>query len=79
MNYRIKIETEESGKKWYYVQYRFFFFFWLYHREVRDITYHRYKVAFNSLEDAKSLIQNDINEKYSESQKKIVKKEILTN
>ncbi len=77
MKYRIVVETEASGKNWYYVQYRFFFFFWRYHREVRDISMYAYKIAWHTLEDAKNQIQKDIEHRYSKYLKKIVKRNVL--
>lgn len=77
MNYRIIVETEKSGKKWYYVQRRYFFCFWLYLREVRDISMTAYKIGWHSLEEAESHIQSDVNSRYANDQKKIVKREYI--
>jgi hypothetical protein len=40
MNYRIVIETEKSGKKWYYVQRLYLLYFWFYLRDVKDMSMH---------------------------------------
>ena len=77
MDYRIVIETESSGKKWYYVQRRYLLFFWRYHREVRDISMYAYKKRWNTLEEAEQYIQSDVNYRYAQSQKKIVKHEVV--
>ena len=77
MDYRIIIETEKSGKKWYFVQRRLLLFFWLYAREVRDISMYAYKMCWETLEEADEYIQADVNYRYAQSQKKIVKKEVL--
>ena len=45
MDYRIVIETEASGKKWYYVQRRYLFYFWRYLSEVRDISMYAYRIG----------------------------------
>lgn len=76
MNYRIVIETEASGKKWYYVQRRYLLYFWRYLREQRDISY-AYKIGWHSLEEAKAHIQSDVNTRYENDQKKIVKREYI--
>ncbi len=72
MNYRIIVETEESGKKWYYVQKRWAFFFWKYLREVRDMTMTAYRIEWDTLEKAEQRIQDEINYR----KKKIVKREV---
>ena len=77
MDYRIVIETEASGKKWYYVQRRYLFYFWRYLREGRDITMRAYKIGWPSLEDAEAHIQSDVNARYANDQKKIVKREYI--
>ena len=77
MDYRIIIETEKSGKKWYFVQRRFLLFFWLYATEVRDISMYAYKMCWETLEEADEYIQADVNYRYAQSQKEIVKKEVL--
>jgi len=77
MDYRIVIETEVSGKKWYYVQRRYLFYFWRYFREVRDISMYAYKISWRSLEEAEAHIQSDVNVRYANDQKKIVKREYI--
>jgi len=77
MKYRIVIETEASGKKWYYVQKRHLFYFWCYLKEIRDITMHPYKIGWRSLEEAENHIQTDIKNEYVNNQKKIIKREYV--
>jgi len=77
MDYRIIIETEASGKKWYYVQRRYLLYFWRYLREVRDISMYPYKIGWHTLEEADAHIQSDVNARYANDQKKIVKREHL--
>lgn len=74
-NYRIVIETEASGKKWYYVQRRFLFIFWRYLTEVRDISMCAYKIGWTSLSEAEEHIKSDIRSRDSENQKKIIKRD----
>ena len=65
MKYRIIIETEASGKKWYYVQRRYLLYFWHYLREVRDITGCASPIVkWHSLEEAEAHIQADYNSRY---------------
>lgn len=75
MDYRIIIETEVSGKKWYYVQYRYLFF-WRFYREIRDMSFFNYRVGWNTLEEAEQKIQYMIDCKYERSQQKIIKREV---
>ena len=75
--YRIIIETEANGKKWYYVQKRYMFLFWCYLTEVRDITMYAYKIGWESLEEAEMYIKLDMNTTYENEQKKIVKREYV--
>lgn len=77
MGYRIVIETEASGKKWYYVQRRYFGYFWRYFREVKDISMYAYKIGWNSLEEAEAHIQSDVNARCANDQKTIVKREYI--
>jgi len=77
MKYRIIIETEASGKKWYYAQRSYLIYFWCYLREVRDITMRRYKIRWHSLEEAEAHIQSDVDTIYANDQKKIVKREYI--
>jgi hypothetical protein len=77
MDYRIVIETEASGKKWYYVQRRYLLYFWRYFRQVRDISMYAYKIGWHSLEEAEAHIQSDINDRCVKKLKKIVKREYL--
>ena len=76
MDYRIIIETEASGKKWYYVQKRFAIYFWRYLSEVRDMSMAAYKIGWNTLEEAEQHIQNEVNYEYANNQKKIIKREV---
>ena len=76
MRHRIIIETEKSGKKWYYVQKRFLTYFWRYLYIVRDMSMSLYRVGFSTLEEAKEYIQYLIDDDYKEQQRKIVKREI---
>lgn len=76
MNYRIIIETELSGKNWYYVQKKWFFF-WSYLREVRDITMYSYKSKFNTIKEAEEAIKFDKISRYNKSQKQIINKQKL--
>lgn len=71
MDYRIIIKTAASGKKWYYVQRRFAYYFWI--SGVRSNTY---IIGWDTLEEAKQHIQNDVNRRYSIAQQKIVKREV---
>lgn len=75
--YRIIIETEKSGKKWYYVQKSYLEYFWRYLTEIRDISMSAYRVGWNTLEEAEQYIQSEVNFEYRKSQEKIVKREIL--
>lgn len=77
MKYRIVVETELGGKKWYYVQKRTWFYFWCYLGKIMDITMRRYKIGCHSLEKAKQLIRSDINDRYVNNQTKIVKREYV--
>lgn len=67
MDYRIVIETEASGKKWYYVQRRYLLYFWRYLNAI----------GWHSLEEAEANIQSDVNIRYANDQKKIVKREYI--
>jgi hypothetical protein len=75
MKYRIVIETEASGKKWYYVQKRFLNYFWRYLSEVRDISMSLYRVGFSTLEEAEEYLQFDVDNDYQKQQRKIIKQE----
>ena len=77
MDFRIVIETEKSGKKWYYVQKRNFFYIWCYLREVRDITMTPYKVGWRTLKEAEKHIQDYVDLEYAKSQKKIIRREYV--
>jgi hypothetical protein len=76
MKYRIVIETEASGKKWYYVQKRFLTYFWRYLSEVRDMSMSLYRVGFSTLEQAQKYLQYNIDNDYKKQQSKIIKREI---
>lgn len=77
LDYRIVLETQRDGKKWFYVQKSFMLFFWRYLTEVRDISMCAYKIGWNTLEEAEQHIQSEVNWQYAQSQEKIVKREIL--
>jgi hypothetical protein len=76
MKYRIVIKTEVSGKKWYYVQKKFLFFFWIYLAEIRDMSMSLRSVGFSTLKEAKEYVQYHIDDDYKEQQSKIIKREI---
>ena len=76
MKYRIVIETEASGKKWYYVQKRFLTYFWRYLLEVRDMSVSLYRIDFSTLEQAKEYLQYNVDNDYQKQQSKIIKREI---
>lgn len=75
--YRIIIETERSGKKWYYIQKRWLLYFWRFFYEIRDIGMKTYRTGWNTLEEAELHIQYQVNQEYNKSQEKIIKREIL--
>lgn len=77
MKYRIIIETQRDGKRWYYVQKSFMLYFWRYLTEVSDISMCSYKIGWNTLEEAEQYIQNEVNYNHTQNQKQIVKREIL--
>jgi hypothetical protein len=74
--YRIKIETEASGKKWYYVQERVMFVFWQYLTEVRDMSICAHRIGWRTIGDAEKHIQKEIEHRKKLREKKIVKSEI---
>jgi len=78
MKYRIVIETEASGKKWYYVQKRFLTYFWRYLSEVRDMSMSLCRVGFSTLEEAEEYLQYDVDSDYQKQQRKIIKREYIT-
>jgi hypothetical protein len=67
MKYRIIIETERSGKQWFYPQRKILFFYWDYFDE--DEGYH-------TAEEAQQIIKNDIYRKQAKHEKKIIKREV---
>ena len=73
--YRIIIETEESGKKWYYFQYKFLNLFWLYHREIRDMSMSNNRVGYHSIEEVYQAIKYDIDHIKDKAKQKIVKRQ----
>lgn len=79
--YRVVVETEESGHKFYYIQKRCCLFFWKYLKEyfyTSNFTWFSYRIPISSLEKAQQNIENLINEeKESKIKIKIIKKEIL--
>lgn len=77
MKYRIVIETEASGKKWYYVQKLYLFYFWCYLTEVRDMSMRAARVGWHSLEEAEAHMQAEIDFAHRKAQQKIVKREYV--
>lgn len=75
--FRIVIETEKSGKKWYYAQKRNFFYIWCCLDEVRDITLPPYKIGWRTLNEAEEHIQDYVDAEYAKDQKKIIRREYL--
>ena len=75
-NYRIKIETELSGKKWYYVQKRVMFVFWVYLTEVKDMSICDSRIGWATLEGAEKHLRKDIEYRKKLKEKKIIKNEI---
>jgi len=76
MKYRIVIKTEVSGKKCYYVQKKFLFFFWIYLAEIRDMSMSLHNVGFSTLNEAEEYMQYHIDDDNKEQQSKIIKREI---
>jgi hypothetical protein len=77
MKYRIVVETEASGIKWYSVQKKYLFYFWRYLREVRDMSMYAHKISWHTLSGAEAHIQSEIDSEYKNSQKKIIKREYI--
>ena len=77
INYRIVVEKEKSGTKWYSVQRRKWLFFWRYLDFHKESNTSGIKISFRTLEEADNHVQSDINIRYSESQKKIVSREYI--
>jgi 8-oxo-dGTP pyrophosphatase MutT (NUDIX family) len=80
--YRVVIETEASGKKWYYAQKRHLIFFWRYLRfdplAVKDKKDKADKIRWHSFDEAEAHIQADvINNKHAEIPNKIVRREYI--
>lgn len=76
MRYRIIIETEANGKKWYYVQKKFLIYFWTYLPEVRGTSMSLFRVGFSTLEEAKEYLQYNVDDDYQKQSRKIIKREI---
>lgn len=76
MKYRIIIETETSGKKWYYVQHRFLIYFWMDLCEVRNMSMNLEKISFSTLKEAQEYLQYHLDNDYKKQQSKIIKREI---
>lgn len=74
--YRVVIETERSGKKWYYVQKKGFLF-WRYVREVYDVSMQTQRVGYSSMEEAEEAIKFEVDYDNIMYNKQIVKKEYL--
>jgi len=77
MEYRIIIETEMSGKKWFYVQRKWLGILWVYLGEVRDISMAIYTIVFDELKKAEEHIQSLIDAEYARRQSKIIKREVV--
>lgn len=78
MDYRIVIVTQRNGVKRFYVQQRFWRFIWFYRTETKDITMHRYKISFDTLESAQSYIDKCVSAEYANWCSQVVKKEIYS-
>lgn len=76
-SFRVMIKTQRDGKKLYFIQKRFMWYFWIYLKECLDLTFYNYKIYYDNLEGAKERIQQEINNDYTKSQSKIVKREIV--
>lgn len=72
MKYRILIETEKSGRQWYYVQTRWWRYFWRDQKSPRDLTMAKYRTAYASLEAAQQQIQQEVDAAYARERQKIV-------
>jgi hypothetical protein len=77
MKYKIIIETEVSGKKWYYVKRRYLLYFWRYLNLEQDMSMCAHRIGWNSLDDAEKHILSDIYARYRNDQKKIIKREYI--
>jgi hypothetical protein len=71
-NYRIIVETELSGKQWFYVQKKCLFVFWQYFYVVRGC-----KIGYQNLEQAIIYMNSLIAEKEQEKQRSVVKTEVI--
>lgn len=76
-DYRIVVETEKGGKQNYYIQKRMLFVFWVYYRNVYDMTMYRYRVKLESIEEARGAIKELITKRKANKDRKIVKREVL--
>lgn len=74
--YRIVIETSRKGEKFYYVQERFFLYFWRYFTQIVSMDMASERVIYSSIEEAENAIQRAINHEHQRSQEKIVKQEV---
>lgn len=74
MKYRISIETEASGKQWFYPQKRVFFI-WVYFYEKLSPHYCE-TIRYDSLESAKRFVEVEKEIILEKKQKKIIQKEI---
>ena len=74
--YRIVIEINEKGEKTYYVQKRYWFFFWDYLKKLYDVSMHNHKIPWMSLEEAKKHIESDIEIEKRKIKSKIIKRQI---
>lgn len=75
LEFRIVVETEVSGKKWYYVQKRWLWFFWKYITEVRDMSMCRYAVRFNTLQESELAIQKMVDSYRASQERKIIRRQ----
>jgi hypothetical protein len=76
VEYRIIIETDVKGRKYYYIQKRFALFFWIYLSQITDMSMCSYRILFDTIEEAEDCIKREAEKEYEKSQKKIVKREV---
>lgn len=74
--YRIIVEVEKSGKENFYVQKNYFLYFWTYLIERKGISMNTCRIQYDTIVDANICIQNEVNNDYLKSQRKIRKRYI---
>jgi hypothetical protein len=74
--YRIIVEVEKSGKENFYVQRNYFLYFWTYLIERKGISTNTCRIQYDTIVDANICIQNEVNNDYLKSQRKIKKRYI---